>query len=259
MCLILFAHRLHPNFPLVLAANRDEFFARPTDAARFWPEHSHVLAGRDLEKGGTWMGVARDGRWSAVTNFRDGTRPDADSRSRGELVAGYLCHAAPGADYVAGIISRQQSYHGFNLLVGDRTGVQYLSNRTRRAETLAPGLYGLSNGPLDASWPKVERGKRALHATLANDATDVAEKLFEMLADRRIADEATLPRTGVSLEWERTLSAAFIAAPDYGTRSSTLLLIGNDDSVHFRERSFSPEGSLIGERRFEFAAGPGPG
>jgi len=255
MCLILLAHGMHPRFPLVMAANRDEFFSRSTVGAQFWPGHPQVLAGRDLEKGGTWMGITRDGRWAAVTNFRDGSRPQSGSPSRGELVAGYLRNNTSGIDYVATVTSEAPRYHGFNLLVGDGDGVHYVSNRAGRSRDLAPGLYGLSNGLLDEPWPKVEQGKRALRAALDNEAAGVAEAVFAMLADRRIAADSALPRTGVSLEWERTLSAAFISTLEYGTRASTVLLIADDGSVHFRERSFSPAGVQTGERRFDFRVG----
>jgi uncharacterized protein with NRDE domain len=254
MCLILLAHGVHPRFPVILAANRDEFFSRPTDPAHFWPEHPHVLAGRDLEQGGTWLGIARDGRWAAVTNFRDGTRPTPGKRSRGELVAGYLRTVTSGTQYVASLGARAEEYHGFNLFVGDCTGVTYVSNRTDFSGALAPGVYGLSNGLLDDPWPKVEQGKVRLLEALSGDLAQGVETLFDLLSDRAIAADQMLPRTGVSLEWERTLSAAFISAPEYGTRSSTVMLIGSDNSVHFTERTFDVKGGPANERRFDFRA-----
>jgi len=170
MCLILFAHRAAPGYALVLAANRDEFFSRPTGPAGYWTDAPHVLAGRDLEKGGTWLGVTRDGRWAAITNYRDGSRPETGSRSRGELVARYLSEGSTAMSYAAAVASAAAEYHGFNLLVGDAKGVHYVSNRVARAQVLEPGIYGLSNHLLDTPWPKVERGKREMEALLGGNA-----------------------------------------------------------------------------------------
>ena len=169
MCLILFAHHADPRYRLVVAANRDEFFKRPTVAADYWADARHVLAGRDLEKGGTWMGVTTDARWAAVTNFRDGASPAPGSRSRGELVAGFLREPASAQEYAASIAKHSHEYHGFNLLVGDSAGLHYLSNREDSSMMLAPGIYGLSNRFLDSPWPKVERGKQALRAALTRN------------------------------------------------------------------------------------------
>src|SRR5450631_1476340 len=167
MCLILIAHRADPRYPLVVAANRDEFFRRPTAPADYWPDAAHVLGGRDLEKGGTWMGVDTDGRWAAVTNYRDGTSAGPGTRSRGELVAGFLRGSARAQDHIASVEPDAREYHGFNLLAGDRAGIHYLSNREQGSMMLATGVYGLSNHLLDSPWPKVERGKLALRAALA--------------------------------------------------------------------------------------------
>lgn len=258
MCLILFAHHADPRYRLVVAANRDEFFKRPTVPADYWPDARHALAGRDLEKGGTWMGVTTDARWSAVTNFRDGASPDPGSRSRGELVAGFLRGPETAEDYAASIAKHSHEYHGFNLLVGDAAGLHYLSNRDDSSMMLAPGFYGLSNRFLDSPWPKVERGKRALRAALAEPAGPdrLIENLLALLADRSTADDAALPSTGVSHDWERLLSAAFIVAPNYGTRASTVLLIDREGGVHFRERSFGEGGELIEDRRYRFDSNP---
>lgn len=256
MCLILFAHRAVPGYALVLAANRDEFFARPTESAHYWTEAPNVLAGRDLEKGGTWLGVTRDGRWAAVTNFRDGTRPEAGARSRGELVARYLLEGSSAATYAAAVADEGAEFHGFNLLVGDTQGVQYVSNRGAGPRALEPGIYGLSNHLLDTPWPKVERGKRELEGLLEGNPGDPAEPLLALLADRRTAAEEALPETGVGRDWEKLLSAAFIRAPGYGTRASSVLLIGQVGEVSLRERSFGDCAELLEDRRFHFTAAP---
>ena len=255
MCLILIAHRADPRYPLVVAANRDEFFRRPTAAAQYWPDAPHVLAGRDLEKGGTWMGVTTDGRWAAVTNFRDGTPAQSGARSRGELVAGYLRGSVDAQDHMTAVESDGREYHGFNLLAGDAAVTHYLSNRDQGSMMLAAGVYGLSNHLLDSPWPKVERGKRALREALAQGAKPdrLIEKLLAALSDRSIADERLLPSTGISKDWEKALSAAFIGAPGYGTRASTVLLVDTEGEVYFRERSFGESGELTEDRRYRFA------
>lgn len=256
MCLILFAYRAVPGHVLVLAANRDEFFARPTEPANYWADAPHVLAGRDLEKGGTWMGVTRDGRWAAVTNYRDGTRPETGSRSRGELVARYLLEGSSAASYAAAMADAGAEYHGFNLLVGDAEGVHYVSNRGAQLKTLEPGIYGLSNHLLDTPWPKVARGKRAMETLLCGNPEDPTEPLLALLADRRPAADDALPETGVSRDWEKLLSSAFIRAPGYGTRASSVLLIEHGGGASLRECSFGAETELLEDRRFRFTITP---
>jgi uncharacterized protein with NRDE domain len=256
MCLILFAHRAAPGYALVLAANRDEFFSRPSATADYWKHAPHVLAGRDLEKGGTWMGVTRQGRWAAVTNFRDGSRASIGSRSRGELVARYLLGASSAAAYAAAAATDGADFQGFNLLVGDRDGVYCVSNRGAQPQALEPGIYGLSNHLLNTPWPKVERGKRELQDVMEGDPADPAEPLLTLLADRRTADEEALPETGVGRDWEKLLSAAFIRAPGYGTRASSVLLIETGGEASFRERSFGANAELLEDRRFHFTIVP---
>ena len=258
MCLILFAHRAVPGHVLVLAANRDEFFARPTEPASHWTDAPHVLAGRDLEKGGTWLGVTRDGRWAAVTNYRDGTRPETGSRSRGELVARYLLKGSSAASYAAAVVSAGSEYHGFNLLVGDTEGVHYVSNHGAQPQALRPGIYGLSNHLLDTPWPKVARGKRDMEALLGANSEDPTEPLLALLADRRPAAAEALPETGVSRDWEKLLSSAFIRAPGYGTRASSVLLIEYSGAASLCERSFGASAELLEDRRFRFTVAPLP-
>lgn len=254
MCLILFSHRTHPRYSLILAANRDEFFDRPTEPAGFWSDAPEILGGRDRQAGGTWMAVQHNGRWAAVTNFRDGTRPPAGSRSRGDLVAEYLRGKQSAKSYADAIQRRRNDFGGFNLLVGDRLGVVFVSSQLPASRSLEPGLYGLSNHLLDSPWPKVERGKRRLR-DLVNASNELpAEALLELLADRQLAEESALPRTGVSPEWEKTLSAVFITAPGYGTRASSVLLMDEAGAVHFRERSFDEQGVMFDDRKFDFVA-----
>ncbi|MEW5890180.1 MAG: NRDE family protein [Pseudomonadota bacterium] len=247
MCLILLAWRVHPDYPLVVAANRDEFFARPTAPAGFWPDAPEVFAGRDLEAGGTWLGATRRGRFAALTNYRDPARNRSGTPSRGELVAAFLRGKAAPADYITRLRQRAGDYNGFNLLVGDGRDMYYFSNvaaESGHIGPLAPNVYGLSNHLLDTPWPKVARGKSALRAAL--DALPDAEPLFDLLRDDRQAADEELPRTGVSLEWERLLSAAFIRAPAYGTRSSTVVLRDGAGNTTFIEQTWDRDGRPAG-------------
>ena len=256
MCLILFAHKIHADYPLVLAANRDESYARPTAAAAFWTDDPRVYAGRDLEQGGTWLGITRDGAFAAVTNFREGKTVPLTKRSRGELVADYLRdHLRPGY-YLQNLQENIDEYNGFNLIAGSVNELRYLSNRAGPASTIAPGVHGLSNHLLDTQWPKVKRGKTALNDLLQTSSRALIDALFSLLAEREFATDDTLPESGVGLARERVLSPAFIASPTYGTRSSTVLLVNNHGDVEFIERSFSEHGDFAGvtSARFSLAS-----
>lgn len=249
MCLILLAWYAHPDYPLVVAANRDEFFVRRTAAADYWQDAPDVLAGRDLEAGGTWLGVTRSGRFAALTNYRDPARSKTGAPSRGELVSRFLAGGQDPQAYLSELESGADRYNGFNLVFGDLDGLWCFSNCGEGEQALAPGVYGLSNHLLDTPWPKVARGKSALNAAL--QALPDEAPLFSLLRDDRIAPDETLPRTGVSPEWERLLSAAFVHSPQYGTRSATVLLRDLSGRVRFVEQGFLPDASP-GERR-EFA------
>jgi len=257
MCLIFLVHDAHPEYRLILAANRDEFYDRPTAPAGFWPDAPAVLAGRDLEAGGTWLGIERGLRFAAVTNYRQGHREPA-ARSRGLLVSEYLAGQQGPGLHLARVERDATLYNGFNLLVGDASEVRYFSNREGLARPLSPGVYGLSNHLLDTPWPKVASGKAALRASVGESrAPELVETLFGLLADRTRAADELLPETGVGPEWERLLSAAFIASPGYGTRSSTVVLVGRDGRVEFAERSFGAGGVPTGEVCHVFEADAG--
>jgi uncharacterized protein with NRDE domain len=251
MCLILLALDTHPDYGLVLAANRDEFYDRPTAPASFWDDAPAVLAGRDLRAGGTWLGIDRRGRLAAVTNYRQGHREAEAARSRGHLVSDYLTGGTDARSHLARVEREGELYNGFNLICGDAGGTGYFSNREGHSRALGPGVYGLSNHLLDSPWPKVSAGKSGLAALLSAHGEALVSGLFALLADRRQAADELLPRTGVSPEWERLLSAAFIATPEYGTRSSTVILVGRDGGALFVERSFGPGGSAGAEARYE--------
>lgn len=247
MCLILFGYRCHPAFSLVLAANRDEFHARPTDPVDFWDDAPDVLAGRDRIAGGTWLGMTRSGRFAALTNIREPDRQRSDAPSRGALVADYLRGDPAPGDYLHALTTEAEHYNGFNLLVGDRFSLHYYSNRDDQSpRRLKPGLYGLSNALLDTPWPKVERGRHGLAAILDSPDGPRPEALLELLADRSPPPDDELPDTGVGLARERLLAPLFIAGETYGTRSSSVLLI-DDEQAELIERSHDGFG---GERRF---------
>lgn len=251
MCLILLAWQAHPEFPLVVAANRDEFFARRTEPAAYWADNPQILAGRDLQGGGTWLGITRAGRFAALTNFREPARNIVDAPSRGDLVQRFLAGSQSPESFVAELAATAQRYNGFNLFFGDLDDLWYGSNRGAAAHRLEPGVYGLSNHLLDTPWPKVARGKSALSEALRTLPDETA--LFALLRDDRIASDAELPRTGVSLEWERLLSSAFIRSREYGTRSATVLLADRAGRLAFHEQGFAPGGAFAVRRDFAFA------
>jgi uncharacterized protein with NRDE domain len=235
MCLILLAQGAHPDYPLVVAANRDEYYQRPTAKAAFWQDHPHILAGRDLECMGTWLGITRSGRFAALTNFRDPRERKTDAPSRGRLVSDFLVSEQEPREYLEKVAEIAPRYNGFNLLAGDIDGVFYFSSRLASVQKLSPGVHGLSNHLLDTPWPKVVRGKQRLQAVLA-DAPG-AEALLDLLHDREPAAEGELPDTGIGAELERVLSPALIVSPQYGTRASTAVLFGRDGGVSFSERT----------------------
>lgn len=253
MCLILLALDSHPDYSLVVAANRDEFYDRPTAPAAFWSDAPAVLAGRDLRAGGTWLGIDRRGRFGAVTNYRQGQREPAGPRSRGHLVSDFLATETEPQAYIERVEREAELYSGFNLIVGDSREFLYFSNREGRRRTLAPGVYGLSNHLLDTAWPKVTSGKNALNALLQRGAPELIGDLFALLSDRERPRDDLLPETGVGRDWERLLSTAFISTEEYGTRSSSVVLVGRDGFVVLVERSFGPRGEPGGEVRCEFA------
>jgi uncharacterized protein with NRDE domain len=257
MCVLLLSLGQHRKYPLVVAANRDELLARPTQAAGFWQDAPQLLAGRDLSQGGTWLGITRDGRFAALTNFRDPPAKRPDRPSRGYLISAFLQGSDTPSAYVTGLAARAHEYNGFSLIVGHGGEFYYYANREREPRALAPGLYGLSNHLLDTPWPKVVRGKQALAQAMSTDNGPSAEQLFAILADRAPADETELPDAVLGGERELWLSPLFISGSDYGTRSSTVLWIDNDGEVTFIERTFQggPERYSTVEHRFRLNHG----
>jgi uncharacterized protein with NRDE domain len=256
MCLILVAWRVHADYPLVLAANRDEFHARAAAPAAWWQD-PQILAGRDLSAGGTWLGVTRDGRFAALTNYRDPALVQRAAPSRGELVPVTLAAMMPVQLSLQQLRRTAGTYNPFNLIFSDGERLAVFESVPGDGRMLGPGVYGLSNHLLDTPWPKLLTAKSALGAALTHLPDE--RPLLELLRDERQADDAQLPRTGVSLAWERLLSSAFIRAPEYGTRCSSILLIDRHARVRFSEWSWDESGTLSGqvEYRFEIAAAIG--
>jgi len=253
MCLAVLALDAHPRHAVVLAANRDEAHARAAAPAAWWTHAAPtLLAGRDLEGGGTWLGVDRRGRFAFVTNVRDPARHDPAAPTRGTLVPRVLADAAPVDVAVTRAVQDARALNGFNLLAGDGRGAAWGSNRGVEGERLAPGVHGVSNALLDTPWPKVMRSRERLAAWLASGDDDLAP-LFALLADRTPAPDDALPDTGVGRERERLLSPPFILSATYGTRCSTVVTIGRDGRVRFVERRFDAAGTPVGESQFEFA------
>lgn len=265
MCLAVFAWQSHPEYPLVVVANRDEFYARSTRAAAWWGQNVSLLAGRDEEAGGAWFGINRRGRFSLLTNVRSPTERNPHAPSRGAVVLASLQSHEPIGEWLRDLAPRSQVFNGFNLLVGDPLDagarqpaeLHYYSNRlTAETTELRPGVYGLSNAFLDSPWPKVTR-------TVSRFATQIAQKvsidaLLAIMADRSVALDRELPSTGVPLEWERALSAVQIRANGYGTRSTTVLTVRADGVANFVERTFDPASpDKHTDRAFEFTIGAG--
>jgi uncharacterized protein with NRDE domain len=252
----------HPDYPLVVAANRDELYQRDAEPAGFWPDAPHVLGGRDRQAGGTWLAVTTGGRFAAVTNVRDLSMPaPAHAPSRGFLTTRFVCGDHDPHDYVAAVSARGAAYAGFNLVVGTASELWHCDNgRAGRGPTrLGAGVHAVSNASLDTPWPKSRRGGAELAALLAQPALD-PEDLLALLGDRSLAPDEALPDTGVGRELERRLSAVFVAPVPfeqgmYGTRCSTALLIRRDGEGVLVERSFDAEGRPGGTARVLFRAG----
>lgn len=238
MCMILFACDCHPLYKLVVAGNRDEFYKRPALPAAFWPDNPAILAGKDLQEGGTWMGITATGRWGALTNYRDPSSYKPQAPSRGYLVQNYLSSDLDPASYMENIADGGADYNGFNLLAGIYESLYYYSNREKLIRKVAPGVHGLSNSLLDVAWPKVSKGKKSLADCLQQEDVQV-EQLFAIMADRELPADQDLPRTGVSLEMERMLAPAYVVSQNYGTRTTTVILVDRNHKVRFWERSIT--------------------
>jgi len=255
MCLILVAWRAHPRYPCVLAANRDEFFGRPSAEADWWPG-ANILAGRDLQAGGTWLGVTRSGRFAALTNYRDPAAVVPDAPSRGALVSDFLAAQWSTSQGLAELQRRGERCNPFNVLCSDGQDLGIYESTTHTARLLGPGVYALSNHLLDTPWPKVQLAKSRLSVAL--QSLPQTASMLELLRDSDPAPDEQLPLTGLSVELERMLSSAFVRGQDYGTRCSTVLTIEADGAAVFAEWSWDAAGGLSGLSRVTFQT-PAPG
>ncbi|MBW2491699.1 MAG: NRDE family protein [Deltaproteobacteria bacterium] len=259
MCLILLSYETHPKYRMVLAANRDEYYSRPTAPIAFHDDLSDVLGGRDLKHHGMWLGITRFGRLAAITNYRDPGTDISNAPSRGFLVRDFLSGKASPETYLEYVKSIGHRYNGFNLLVGDRFELFYYSNRGNHIKKLKPGIYGLSNHLMDTPWPKIAKGKSDLGQLLNGQENIDPEDIFDILKDGSFPPDSMLPDTGVDLEWERILSPLFITSDIYGTRSSSIIFIERNGMVTFLERTFIPDAGVSKEektREFIFSMSP---
>ena len=239
MCLVLFSWQPNAEYQLVVAANRDEFYRRPSDNARFWPDQPDILAGKDLQAGGTWLGITRQGRFATVTNFRETPADPLPPRSRGDLTSNFLGSHVATESYLKEIDQRPAEYRGFNLLLGQADSLHYYSNQQRKIQLLQPGSYGLSNQLLDCDWPKVVDGREQL-ASLVNSSFTI-EQLFQLLLDTGRPDEP----------W----SAKFIQTLEYGTCAATVLIVKRNGDVFFEERVFDANDTAFPASHYEFRSG----
>jgi uncharacterized protein with NRDE domain len=250
VCLIVLAWRQHPEFPLVLAANRDEYHARPAAPMGWWEDPSDMLAGRDLKAGGTWLGLSRAGRLGAITNYREDS-PTVAKRSRGEIITEFVRSRKAPSQFLDAVDPR--SYAGFSSLACDGAELAYGSNRGDSTRALDPGVYGLSNASLDTPWSKLVRSRDRLEALLRSDRVAL-DQLLDLMADREPAQGTERPESGLPFELDRALSAPFIVMPEYGTRCTTAVICRSDGHVEIVERRFDAAGEFSGESRFVLIA-----
>lgn len=250
MCLILIAYQTSKKYPIILAANRDEFHARPTAAMQYWEDNPDILAGKDLEQGGTWFGVHKTGKFAGLTNYRNPSENKAHAPSRGRIIPDFLESSAPCESYFTDQAGQMAGYNGFNLLFGSLDHLFWFSNITGQTQAIPPGVHGLSNKDLNTPWPKVTKGIQQLENAVNHGFT--TDDLFEVLKDTAKVDDPLLPDTGVGIEWERRLSPIFIQSPVYGTRSSTLMLIRPDGAGQIIERTYTDHGNsqVVSEQAF---------
>ena len=253
MCLIAIAYQAHPAWPLVVAANRDEFHARPALPANWWADAPQVWGGRDQTAGGSWMAVSRERRFAAVTNVRRMQPVDPEAPSRGGLIQDFMTSSDSASAYAERLADRAARYAGFNLLLYDGDQLYYASNHDAYSQApVPPGVHCVSNASLDTPWPKAQRLRAAMQGWLAAPDPD-GQALFVALADRATAPDEQLPETGVGLEMERFLSPPFICSPRYGTRASTVLTLAASGGLRICERRFDAAGEVAGESAVAFA------
>ena len=248
MCLIAIATRIHPLYPLIIAANRDEFYHRPTAPLEFWQDHPNILAGRDLEQNGTWLGITKTGRIAAITNFREPASIDPHAPSRGLLINNFLSSDQHPEDYLQAIKDSGEKYNGFNLVVGDMHQLWWYSNKNKDSVNshivkITPGIHMISNHLMDTPWPKTIKTKSGIQDICHRENAIDPKDIFQVLSDRNQPPDEQLPETGVGRQWERILSPVFVSSDIYGTRSSAVILSDNDGRITFAERTFKSQGN----------------
>ena len=251
MCILFVAVNQHKDYPLIIAANRDEFFVRDTAESHFWKKHPNMLSGKDLQAGGSWMGVNTNGFVASLTNIRAPQKNSNEAITRGELVSHYLQN--PAHDYLQTLRSNKHAYNGYNLLFGKWDKLAVYNNHLDQIQYLNDGFYGLSNASLNSPWPKVNKGVKKLQEYCQNDHNIQSEMLFTLLLDKHLAADHDLPQTGIPLEWERRLSSIFIQGEEYGTRSSTILKVDKDQNVHWQERTYNNKAKCVAKQNFQFS------
>lgn len=251
MCLIVFANKVHKNYKLIFAANRDEFYNRPAEQAGFWKDNPELLAGKDLKAGGTWMGITKSGRFAAITNYRDMKNIKDNAPSRGKITLDYLCSDISAQEYFLSIKDSLKYYNGFNLILGSIDNLFYLSSIAGEIKEITPGIHALSNAFLDTPWFKVENSKLKLKDAINNNQIS-EESLMQILDDKNFAEIENLPDTGIGKDLEKVLSSIFIKTENYGTRCSTILLVDNLNNVKFVEKSYIPGENNFTRKEYNF-------
>jgi uncharacterized protein with NRDE domain len=252
MCLIFLSFNQHPDYPLIIAANRDEFYDRPASSMGLWPEYPNILAGKDLTGGGTWLGVTKSGHFAMLTNYRDMANLKANAPTRGKLVLDYLAGEFDPSNYLLAIDASSSLYNGYNIILGTLNDPWYYSNQNHELFRLGTGLYGLSNALMDTKWPKVTVGKAKFKKIIEEETLDI-EALFSFMYDKTLAPDNQLPDTGIGYEKEKLLSSMFIELPGYGTRNTTVLVKDKNDNVQIIERTYSHIDDSTSELKFEFS------
>jgi uncharacterized protein with NRDE domain len=253
MCLIAFSYKTHPIYKLILIANRDEFYSRPTRKAQFWTDEGepNIVAGKDLKANGTWMGIHRFGRWGALTNYRDLNNIKENAPSRGSLVLDYLKQEEQPLKHLNELKHDANQYNGFNLLIGNKDKLLHYSNESDVITEIEPGIHGVSNALLNTSWPKLDKAKIKLERVISQEDID-KEELFEILKNSEKAPDHKLPSTGMSKELEKAVSSIFIRTENYGTLCSSILLVDYEGNADFTERRYNPNTSeIIDENTFK--------
>ncbi len=239
MCLIVFSYKLHPNYPFILAGNRDEFYKRPTQPAHRWKTEPVIYAGKDLKDGGTWLGFTDTGRFAALTNFRDMKNLSKTAPSRGEIVTSFLLSKKNVEDTLQQLNEKADLYNGFNLIAGTFDKLFYLSNQKDEIEEINPGIHAISNAYLNTPWPKTTRAHKQFKNVLASDELD-ENAIFDLLKDTTRYPIDVLPKTGLPDEMECAVSSAFIQTEDYGTRSTSIIMVDQQMNAKLIEHTYEP-------------------